>query len=106
MKIFISQPMRGLTIEEIKKERNDAIEFIKTHITDDFEVIDNIQEDAHYTHPLEYLGEDFKMLPKADIVLMWGDYLTHSGCRLEKEAAENYGIRVECADSYKFKRLQ
>lgn len=98
--------MSEMSIEDIKSEREKAIDFIKQHITEDFEVIDNIQEDKNYTHPLEYLGDDLKAIANADMVFMWGDYLSHNGCRIEKFAAEIYGIKVEYADSYKFKRFK
>lgn len=41
MKIFISQPMRDLSEEEIKADRKRAIENIKSICGNDVEIIDN-----------------------------------------------------------------
>ena len=41
MKIFISQPMRDKTDEQIEKERNGAIEHVKKVLDEDVEVIEN-----------------------------------------------------------------
>ena len=40
-KLFISQPMRGKTDEEILKEREKAIEKAKSILADDVEIIDS-----------------------------------------------------------------
>ena len=40
-KLFISQPMRGKTDEEILRERNEAITIAKDIMKDDIEVIDS-----------------------------------------------------------------
>lgn len=41
MKVFISQPMKGLSEKEIKAVRRKAIESIKSICGDDIEIIDN-----------------------------------------------------------------
>lgn len=41
MKVFISQPMKGLTKQEIKLNRAKAIENIKSICGNDVEIIDN-----------------------------------------------------------------
>ena len=41
MKVFISQPMKGLTKQEIKLNRAKAIENIKFICGNDVEIIDN-----------------------------------------------------------------
>lgn len=56
-KLFISQPMKGKTIEEIEAERAKAVEEAKAVFNDDVEVIDcsikNVPVDAR---PLWFLG--------------------------------------------------
>ena len=42
-KLFISQPMRGKTDEEILRERNEAITIAKDIMKDDIEVIDSFR---------------------------------------------------------------
>ena len=46
VRVFISQPMRDKTNEEIKKERREAIEHVKKEVGEDVEVIDSFFEDA------------------------------------------------------------
>lgn len=41
MRVFVSQPMRDKTNEEIKKERREAIERVRKEVGEDVEVIDS-----------------------------------------------------------------
>ena len=68
MKIFISQPMRDKTDEEIKKEREAAIQVVKEKFPDKtIEVIDSFFENApHDAKPLWFLGKSFELLSGAD----------------------------------------
>lgn len=94
-KVFISQPMRDKTDEEIKKERSAAIEYVKKEMGDDVEVIDSFFEGApHDAKPLWFLGKSFQLLSSADAVLFIGDWRKYRGCKLEHEAAKQYGIKV------------
>lgn len=45
-KLFISQPMKGKTNEEIEAERAKAVEEAKAVLNDDVEVIDSFFKDA------------------------------------------------------------
>ena len=94
MRVFISQPMRDKTDEQIQIERERAINNIKkTFPNKEFEFIDTIIKDApEDAHPLWYLGESFKLLSTADIAYFvrgWEDY---RGCKMEHKAATKYGI--------------
>jgi hypothetical protein len=94
-KLFISQPMRGKTDEEILKERKvlTADVHMKTH--EEIEVIKSFFESAPTdAAPLWYLGESLKLLGTADFVVFapgWHDY---RGCRIEHDAAVAYGIPI------------
>jgi len=89
-KVFISQPMSGLTIEQIKEDRERCIKVIKDEIGDDFEVIDNLQENKNYPHKLYYLSEDLKFLSEADVVFFATGWDDARGCEIEWQAAKNY----------------
>ncbi len=65
MKIFISQPMKGLSEKEIKFNREKAIKNIKSLYGDDPEIIDSYI-DGEGT-PLWYLGKCIELLSTADI---------------------------------------
>lgn len=93
--VFISQPMRDKTDDEIKKERHAAIERVKKEMGEDVEVIDSFFEKApHDAKPLWFLGKSFELLSGADVALFIGHWYEYRGCKLEHEAAKQYGIKV------------
>lgn len=99
-KVFISQPMRDKTDDEIKKERSLAITKIKaSYDTEDVEIIDSFFEGApHDAKPLWFLGESFKKLAEADVAYFCKGFRDARGCMMEYNAAKNYGIDVMLAD--------
>nr|DAV07198.1 MAG TPA: protein of unknown function (DUF4406) [Caudoviricetes sp.] len=95
MRLFISQPMRGKTDEQILDERNYAISRAKKILGDDVEVIDSFFNDVPTdTSPLWYLGESIKLLATADIVYFCDGWDTARGCRIEQMCAADYGINT------------
>lgn len=90
MKIFISQPMKGLSEKEIKFNREKAIKNIKSIYGDDAEIIDSFI-DGEGT-PLWYLGKSIELLSTADIAYFCKGWNTTRGCRIEYICASNYGI--------------
>lgn len=72
-KLFIGQPMKGKTNEEIEAERAKAVEEAKAVLNDDVEVIDSFFKDA------AYFAKD------------WDKY---RGCKIEHSCAVEYGIKV------------
>ena len=91
-KLFISQPMNGLSNEEIEKERARILEAVKKMVKDtNIELIDSFFKDApHDVKPLWFLGKSFELLSTADIVYFGGDWKNKRGCKLEYEAAKQY----------------
>lgn len=90
MKVFISQPMKGLSEKEIKSIREKAIKNIKNLYGDDVEIIDSyIDSDGT---PLWCLGKSIELLSTADIAYFVKDWNTARGCRIEYMCADNYGI--------------
>ena len=78
-KLFISQPMRDKTDEEIKSERNEIIQRVKERYPhEEIEVIDSFFETApHNAKPLWFLGKSLELLSTADIVYFakgWEEY--------------------------------
>lgn len=95
MKIFISQPMRNKTDEQIEKERNDAIEHVKKVLDEDVEVIDSFFKGApHEAKPLWFLGKSLELLSTADVAVFIGDWYDYRGCKMEYEACKEYGIET------------
>lgn len=94
-KLFISQPMRDKTNEEILSEREIAIESAKKHLGEDVEVIDSFFKDApHDAKPLWYLAKSLELLSTADIAYFCKDWDKYRGCKIENTCAIEYGIDV------------
>lgn len=93
MKLFISQPMRGKSDEEILAERRKAVGRFMELFGDDVEIIDSFMRGApHDAKPLWFLGESIKLLGEADAAYFCPGWEDARGCRIEHEAAVNYGI--------------
>ena len=68
VRLFISQPMKGKTNEEIKAVREKAIESAKRELGEDVEVIDSFFENAPAdARPLWFLGKSLELLSTADV---------------------------------------
>ena len=96
MKLFISQPMRDKTDEEIKSERNDIIGKVKERYPDtEIEVIDSFFENApHDAKPLWFLGKSLELLSTADIAYFADGWEEYRGCSIEHKCAIEYGINI------------
>lgn len=85
-KLFISQPMRGKTDEEILAERN---------LGEPVEVIDSFFQNAPAdARPLWFLGKSLELLSTADIAYFAKGWEDARGCRIENQCAIEYGIEV------------
>lgn len=97
-KLFISQPMRGLSDEEILKTREEIrikaertigepVELIQSFL-EDFKPIGNI--------PVAYLGKSISLLATADVAYFGEGWKDARGCKIEHEVAVEYCIdRIE-----------
>lgn len=95
MKVFISQPMRGISDEEILIARADAFALIKSanpaaELIDSF-IVDEISEKHG---GLRYLAKAIELLDEADAIWMLKDWENSRGCRIEHDCAKAYGIPV------------
>ena len=97
-KLFISQPMRGLTDEEILKVREEIKNRAEKTIGEPLELINSFFEDypeeINKYIPVWYLGKSIQMLSQADIVYFGSDWRNARGCKIEYEIANAYGIEV------------
>lgn len=91
-KLFISQPMRGKTDEEILAERADAMQAARDALGEEVEVIDSFFGTSDMSHALEYLGESLKLMAKADIAYFAPGWRDARGCKIEHACADAYGI--------------
>ena len=96
-KLFISQPMKGKTDEEILAVREKAIANAKAQLSDeeDVEVIDSFFQNAPAgARPLWFLGKSLELLFTADVVYFAQGWRDARGCRIEHTCATEYGINV------------
>ena len=96
IKLFISQPMMGMTDEEILKKREQIISRIKAHYGS-VEVIDSfVKENApnNVNVSLWYLSKSIEFLSMADVAYFTSGWQNARGCKLEHECAETYGIKI------------
>lgn len=96
-KLFISQPMRGKTDEEILAVREKAIKAAEKLIGEPVEVIDSFFRSAPVdAKPLWFLGKSLELLSTADVAYFapgWNDF---RGCKIEHTCAVEYNIdRIE-----------
>ena len=92
-KLFISQPMRGKTEEEILAVRAKAIQSAERELGEEVEVIDSFIKGAPAAAgPLWFLGESIKLLEKADVAYFAEGWEDARGCKIEHECAIEYGI--------------
>lgn len=92
MKVFISQPMRGLIEHKIKLNRLKAIENIKRLYGDDVEIIDNYFDSDE--KPLFKLGKSIELLSTADIIYLCKGWNKARGCKIEYMCASDYDIKI------------
>jgi predicted nucleic-acid-binding Zn-ribbon protein len=103
-KVFISLPMRGLTLKQVKYNYEQA----KMNISnmsladkdgnivdcDDLYFFDNIQEDLdpETSRSLDYLSNDVKMLGDADLVYFVSGWEKSRGCNIEYQICKDWDI--------------
>lgn len=94
-KIFISQPMKGMTNEEIKIKRQSIIENIEVMMEDEpFEIMDTVFEDFDGATPLKFLAKSLMVLADADMVYFADNWQDTRGCQLEHECAMQYNLFI------------
>lgn len=93
-KLFISQPMKDKTVDEIKAERAKIVEAV-TKEYGEVEVIDSFFENApNGARPLWFLAKSLELLASADIAFFADGWENYRGCKIEHECAIVYGIKV------------
>lgn len=93
-KLFISQPMRGKSDEEILAERKKVIELAQEMIGEPVEVIDSFfQEAPADAKPLWFLGKSLELLSGADVAYFAQGWEDARGCVIEHDSALAYGIK-------------
>ncbi len=94
MRVMVSQPMKGLTLEEIQRNRIAAVVRLEEagHTVVDFVVTDEPPADSNAA--LHCLGQSFQIMATCDAVLFLEGWQNARGCRMERAACEAYDIKV------------
>lgn len=96
-RLFISQPMRGKTDEEILAVRERAIASAKKYLgeNEEVEVVDSFFQNAPTdARPLWFLGKSLELLSTADVAYFAKGWEDARGCKIENTCALEYGIDV------------
>lgn len=101
MKAMISQPMAGLTKEEILKVKKEAVEFLKDH---DYEIVNTFfdeewKEELEHNKdvvniPLKYLAKSLDTMATCEVVYFCPGWEKARGCKIEHEVAQAYGLNI------------
>lgn len=94
-KLFISQPMKGKSDEEILRERENAIKSAEKLLGEPVEIIDSFFQSAPTdARPLWFIGKSLELLSTADIAYFAKGWEKARGCKIEHTCAVEYGITV------------
>ena len=96
MKIMISQPMKGKTEEEIRKERE---ELVKQLENEGHEVIDTIfaeEPPKNSDTAMWYLSKSIEAMSMVDGIVFMQGWENARGCKIEYEVALKYGKFIKC----------
>mgnify|MGYP004515383227 FL=1 len=99
VRLFISQPMRGKTDEQIESKREELVEIAEAVYfgRGGVEVIDSffkggLDVPAGAKAPLYYLSKSLELLATADVAIFAEDWQGARGCRIEHECAKQYRV--------------
>lgn len=96
-KVMISQPMRGISEEDIKNTRARVTALL---VEQGYEVIDSVikfrlhWESDVKNPPIYYLGLSILYMSLCDIVYLCKGWEKARGCRVEHEIANAYGLQI------------
>jgi hypothetical protein len=102
IKIMISQPMNGLTDEQITETRNRFLEFAKK---ENFEVVNTYFKDEWFAKielnyvgviqvPIYYLAKSLEKMSFCNTVYFAKGWENARGCQIEHEVALQYGLDI------------
>lgn len=101
-KAMISQPMNGLTDEEIVKTRSKAIKHLERL---GYKVVNTLFAYDWYSYlamkgigvvniPLHFLAKSIEKMSHCDVAYFCYGWENYRGCRIEHEVAKAYGLDI------------
>ncbi len=93
MKVFISQPMRGLKSTEIEKVKSKIKKAVRNEYGKDVEFVTAFGcAPADDIKPLTALGVSISVMSTADLVVFAPNWSDARGCMIEHECCRLYGV--------------
>lgn len=96
-KAMISQPMKGMSRDDILAAREDAIAFLTERgydVEDTFFTDDGFISDDTKNVSIAYLAKSIEAMSKCDAVYFCKGWETARGCKIEHEIALRYGLTI------------
>ena len=91
-KVFISQPMKGRSDEDVLAERERIIDVVLA-MNPEATIIDSFIETGDYS-PVKMLGMSLEKLSEADAAVFAPGWQEGRGCCIEHEVCVQYGIHI------------
>lgn len=103
MKVYISLPITGHPLEEVRHRADYAKRRLRAHGHEPVSPLDvSPDPDAPYH---EHIGRDIAALLQCEAVIFLDGYISSKGCQLEMEAAEIYGKKLYFEYDLRLNRL-
>lgn len=101
-KVMLSQPMNGLSDDEIKEARDRAIkelenegyEVVNTLFTDEWYSKEKMTERGVVQIPLYFLAKSLESMSLCHAAYFCKGYENTMGCKIEHDAAVAYGLEI------------
>lgn len=101
-KIMISQPMAGLTEEQIVETRNrfleyakkEGLEVVNTYFQDEWYSKDKMEERGVVQVPLCFLAKAIENMALCHKIYFAKGWQDARGCKIEYEVAQKYGLEI------------
>ena len=102
MKAMLSQPMNGLTEEEIiatreraiRKLQNEGYEIINTYFSDEWHSRESMKEKGVVQIPICFLAKSLESMSLCDAVFFCKGWENARGCKIEHDVAKAYGVTI------------
>lgn len=102
MKAMLSQPMNGLTDEEIiatreraiAKLQNEGYEVINTYFSDEWYSRESMKERGVVQIPICFLAKSLEHMSLCDTVFFCKGWENARGCKIEHDVAKAYGVTI------------
>lgn len=101
-KVMISQPMQGISNDEIQDTKQRAVNYLEkkgysvvnTLFTDELYDLEQMQMRGVRQIPLWFLSKSLDSMAFCDSVYFCKGWENARGCRIEHEAAKAYGLQI------------